>query len=139
MISRFIIWLYSDNRATDILSAYLEACTSKKVCNHAGPEFGDLEGHLLIIIIKALYGLRFSGKYCGQLLAECLKDMRFVRSKADSSIFMRLNKDGTAYEYVACYVDDLAIIASDPEGILKDLQRDPYNFDLKNLDRLISI
>jgi len=45
---------------TDISSAYLEAYTSEKVCIIAGPEFGDREGHLLLIS-KALYGLRSSG------------------------------------------------------------------------------
>ena len=35
--------------ATDIASAYLEAYTSEKVCIIAGPEFGNLKGHLLII------------------------------------------------------------------------------------------
>ena len=53
--------------ATDIGHAYLEALTSEKVCIRAGPEFGpDLEGRLLIIY-KALYGLRLSGKAFGQI------------------------------------------------------------------------
>ena len=52
---------------TDIDNAYLEALTSEKVCIRAGPEFGDLEGHLLIIY-KVLYGLKTSGKVFGQLL-----------------------------------------------------------------------
>jgi hypothetical protein len=46
--------------ATDIGNAYLEAFTSEKVYIIAGPEFGQLEGHILIIS-KALYGLRTSG------------------------------------------------------------------------------
>ena len=46
--------------ATDIGNAYLEALTSEKVCIIAGPEFGTRQGHLLIIY-KALYGLRSSG------------------------------------------------------------------------------
>jgi len=45
---------------TDIGNAYLEAETQEKVYIIAGPEFGDLEGHTLIIF-KALYGLRTSG------------------------------------------------------------------------------
>ena len=44
---------------TDIGNAYLEALTSEHVCINAGPEFGPLEGHLLLIH-KALYGLRSS-------------------------------------------------------------------------------
>ena len=35
--------------ATNIRNAYIEAETSKKVCIRAGPEFCELEGHLLII------------------------------------------------------------------------------------------
>ena len=53
--------------ATYIGNAYLEAVTSEKVCIRAGPEFGKLEEYL-IIIYKALYGLRLSGKLFGQLL-----------------------------------------------------------------------
>jgi hypothetical protein len=47
--------------ATDIGNTYLEAKTTEKVYIKAGPEFGELQGNLLIID-KALYGLRLSGK-----------------------------------------------------------------------------
>ncbi len=46
--------------ATDIGNAYLEAETQQKVYIIVGPEFGELEGHTLIIF-KALYGLWTSG------------------------------------------------------------------------------
>ena len=46
--------------ATDIRNAYLEAETKECVYIIAGPEFGELEGHILVIF-KALYGLRLSG------------------------------------------------------------------------------
>ena len=46
--------------ATDVGNAYLEAETSEKVYIIAGQEFGALHGHVLIIH-KALYGLRTSG------------------------------------------------------------------------------
>ena len=45
----------------DVSSTYLEAYTQEKVCFIAGPEFGLLQGHLLVIIDRALYGLRTSG------------------------------------------------------------------------------
>ena len=44
---------------TDIGNAYLEAFTKEKVYVVAGPEFGPLEGHKLIII-KALYVGRYA-------------------------------------------------------------------------------
>jgi hypothetical protein len=45
---------------TDIGNAYLETFTSEKVYIIAGPEFGEQEGHI-IIISRALYGLQSSG------------------------------------------------------------------------------
>jgi Reverse transcriptase (RNA-dependent DNA polymerase) len=46
--------------ATDTGNAYLEAYTTEKVYIKAGPEFGEREGHILVIS-KALYGLHSSG------------------------------------------------------------------------------
>jgi hypothetical protein len=46
--------------STYIGNAYPEAYTSEKVYIIAGPEFGEREGHILIIS-KALYGLQSSG------------------------------------------------------------------------------
>ena len=114
--------------ATDIGNAYLEAKTNEKVCIRAGPEFGDLQGHLLIIY-KALYGLRSSGKQFGDLLAECLRNEGFHPSRAEPQIFMR--RQGNLWEYIATYVDDLLIVSKQPLKILKILQGEPYSFKLK--------
>ena len=118
--------------ATDIGNAYLEALTSEKVCIRAGPEFGDLEGHLFIIY-KTLYSLKTSGKAFGQLLQECLLELGFVPSLAEVSIYMRkCPTDGTDhYKYIATYVDDLAIIMKDPQSLIDQLTAAPYNFKLK--------
>jgi hypothetical protein len=117
--------------ATDIGNAYLEAKTTEKVCIKAGPEFGELQRNLLIIIDKALYGLRLNGKAFNQLLSDCLRDLGFFPSKAVSSIFMRKCPTRDVYEYVATYVDDLCIIMEEPETFLKQLLSAPYNFKLK--------
>jgi hypothetical protein len=42
--------------ATDIGNAYLEAYMAKKLVMVGGPEFEEMEGHILIIF-KALYRL----------------------------------------------------------------------------------
>ena len=112
---------------TDIGNAYLEAVTKEKVCIIAGPEFGPREGHLLIIH-KALYGLRSSGLCWHERFADTLRDMGFTPSKAEADIWMRAN--GNVYEYIASYVDDLCIAAKDPEEIIKLLE-DKYGYKLK--------
>jgi hypothetical protein len=73
--------------ATDIGNAYLGEKTMEKVCIKARPEFGELQGNLLIIN-KGLHGLRLSGKAFNQLLLECLRDLGFYPSRAELSIFM---------------------------------------------------
>ena len=113
--------------ATDVGNAYLEAETSEKIYIIAGPEFGDLSGHILIIR-KALYGLRTSGLWWHECLADCLHEMEFQLSYAEPDIWMRPN--GDIYEYIAVYVDDLAIAAKDPSSIVKILT-DKYRFKLK--------
>ena len=85
------------------------------------------------LIYKALYGLKTSGKAFGQLLQECLLDLGFVPSLAKASIYMRKCPiDGANhYEYIAVYVDDLAIIMKDPQSLIDQLIAVPYNFKLK--------
>ena len=52
-LNNFELW------ATNIGNAYLEALTAECIYIVAGPEFRELEGHMLIIY-KALYGLHSS-------------------------------------------------------------------------------
>jgi hypothetical protein len=113
--------------ATDIGNAYLEELTSEKVFIIGGPEFGDLEGHILVIH-KALYGLKSSGLRWHERLADCLREMGFFPCKAEPDIWMRQN--GTKYEYLAVYEDDIAIAAMKTE-IITDALVHQYHFKLK--------
>ena len=62
--------------------SYLEPKTQEKVWIRVGPEFGELKGHMLIVY-KALYGLRSSGEQFCDLQVECLKKEGFFPSKAE--------------------------------------------------------
>jgi hypothetical protein len=99
--------------AADVGNAYLEAYTKEKVYIVAGPEFGERQGHTLIIV-RALYGLRTSGARWHEHFADRLRNLGFVPSKgADPDVWM---KDcGTHYEYVCCYDDDLLLAMNDPK------------------------
>jgi Reverse transcriptase (RNA-dependent DNA polymerase) len=57
--------------STDIGNAYLEASTSEKVYIIADPEFWECEGHILIIS-KALYGLRSSSARWHDRFVDCI-------------------------------------------------------------------
>ena len=72
---------------TDIGNAYLESYTTEKVCFIAGPKFDERAGHTMVII-KALYGLKSSGRGWHDRLFEVLDDMGFVPSRAKPDIWM---------------------------------------------------
>jgi Reverse transcriptase (RNA-dependent DNA polymerase) len=113
----------------DIGNAYLEARTEEKVFIIAGAEFGERQGHILLIH-KALYGLRTSGKRFWEILHDELKELGFEPSKADPQVWMRPTKEGDAYEYIAVYVDDLAIAAENCKEIC-DALKEKCGFKLK--------
>ena len=108
----------------------MEATTKEKVYIRAGSEFGPLEGHLLIVY-KAVYGLKSSGLQFNQLLAKCLRELGFVRTMCESDIWMRISANGLFYEYIGTYVDDLCLVMENPQDFLMKLESAPYNFKLK--------
>ena len=120
-LNQLLLW------ATDVGNAYLEALTDEKVYIEAGPEFGKLCGHLLRIH-KALYGLRTSSGRWAERCGDVLREMGFTRCKAEQDIWMK--RVDNHYEYVAVYVDDLALAMKEPQTFV-DVLKDKYKFKLK--------
>ena len=56
------------------------------------------------------------------------QDARPLQERSLLDIWMRRN--GEVYEYIACYVDDLCIVAKDPENITNLLHK-KYGYKLK--------
>ena len=106
----------------DVGIAYLEVCTDEKLCTIAGPEFKELQGHPLIMI-KALHGTHSGGARWHDRLFDILQELKFKPSKADPDVWMRPEPGGTCYEYIAVYVDDLAIAAKDPQAFCNELKK----------------
>jgi Reverse transcriptase (RNA-dependent DNA polymerase) len=113
--------------STDVGNAYLESFTKLKVYIIAGPEFGDRQGHTLVIV-KALYGLKSSGLRWRERFADVLKEMGFSSSQAEPNIWMR--DKGDHYEYIAVYIDDLVIASRKPNEIVRILE-EIHKFKLK--------
>ena len=113
----------------DIGSAYLEAFTKELICFIAGPEFGELEGHMMIIV-KALYGLRTSGARFHESLADTLRDLEFIQCKSDPDVWLR--KGTHCWEYICVYVDDLLAVMEDPKEFF-DTLINTYKYKLKGV------
>ena len=135
---RMVVFLSQLNNleiwGADVGNAYLEAYTDEKLCIMAGPEFKELQGHLLIMV-KALYGTCSGGARWHDRLFDILQEMKFKPSKADPDVWMRLEPGGTCYEYIAVYVDDLTIAAKDSQAFCNELKK-KYNLKLKGVGPL---
>jgi hypothetical protein len=68
----------------------------------------------------ALYGLRSSGQRWHERFTDIMRDIGSVPYLADGDIWMRRKND--IYEYVAVYVDDLALAMADPEEFINILK-----------------
>ena len=113
-----------DILTADIENAYLTAPCREKCWLRAGPEFGSDEGKVMIVK-RALYGLKSSGAAFRSFLATRLDEIGFVPSEADPDVWLRRSAkpDGEQYyEYVLCYVDDIMSISHEPSRALKQIQ-----------------
>ena len=86
-------------------------------------------------MIKALHGTHSGGARWHDRLFDILQELKFKPSKADPDVWMRPEPGGTCYEYIAVYVDDLAIAAKDPQAFCNELKK-KYNLKLKGVGPL---
>ena len=115
-LNKLLLW------GGDVGNAYLEALTKEKLYIIAGPEFGELQGYILIIY-KAQNGARTGGACWHDKLFNSLQHhMGFHPSKSDPDIWMKPTDDGQAYEYIVVYVDDLCVASKDPGKIFQTLK-----------------
>ena len=114
--------------ACNIQNAYLTSECREKIWTRAGQEFGSENGSIMIVR-KALYGLKGWGAAFRAHLAEKMHEIGFIPTRADPDVWRRpaANPDGFEYyEYILCYVDDLLAINHDAQSVLKSVQ-DTFN------------
>ena len=107
----------------DIQNAYISAPCREKIYCIAGAEFGSEKGKVMIIK-RALYGLKSSGAAFRAKLADCIWDLGYRPSKADPDVWLKAATKSNGQEYyemILCYVDDVISISERPmraiEGI----------------------
>ena len=110
-----------DVSSADIGNAYLNADCAERIYTVAGKEFGAaMEGQVLIVK-KALYGLKSSGAAWRKHLAESIKGLGFVSTRGDPDVYIRSAVKPTGeeyYEYLLVYVDDLLCVSHDTSSIM---------------------
>lgn len=110
--------------ACDIQNAYLNAPVREKVYTIAGPEFGSDAGKIMIIR-KALYGLKSSGAAFRSMLAKTIWDLGYRPSKADPDVWLKpaTKPDGFRYyEMILTYVDDCLCVSHQPKRAIEGIK-----------------
>ena len=114
-----------DVLACDIQNAYINAETKEKVWFRPDDDaLGANNKGKVVVIVRALYGLKSSGARFREHLAQSLRDIGFKGCKADPDVWLReaVKPDGTKiYEYVLCYVDDCIFQGLDPKAFMDRL------------------
>ena len=108
----------------DIQNAYLTAPCRERIYTVAGPEFGSEAGSIMLVK-KALYGLKSSGAAFRAHLAETLYDLNYKPTKADPDVWIRpaVKPDGFEYyEMLLIYVDDVLCLSHDPAATMEGIQ-----------------
>ena len=98
----------------------------------AGPEFGPLARHTLVIE-KALYGLRSSGIRFHERLSSVLRKYNFHRSRVDPDLWMR--DGGSVWKYLVVYVDDIIVAMKNAQEFFDELQGPYVGFKMKGIGK----
>jgi hypothetical protein len=107
--------------SADISGAYLNAKVAEKVYTLAGKEFGPEKEGRIVVITRALYGLKTSGRAWRDHMASTLRDYGYVSCKADPDVWMhaKTKPDGFQYwSYILVYTDDILIIDHEPKVVM---------------------
>jgi hypothetical protein len=101
-----------------VTNAYLNASCREKIWFEGGVETGEDRGKVLIVT-RALYGLKSSGAAWHADLAATLRDMNYSSSKAFPDVWIR--SAATHYDMVLVYVDDILVFAKEPKVTMDKL------------------
>ena len=110
-------------RLADIGNKYLNAKCPEKIWTVAGTKFVS-EKVKVMLVVRAIYGLKSSGAAWRQMFAQTLRDLAYVSSKADPDVWLKskTKPDGTEYyAYVLVYVDDVLHLHQDPDTFMNHL------------------
>jgi hypothetical protein len=108
----------------DIQNAYLTADCRERIYCIAGPEFGSEAGSIMIVK-KALYGLKTSGAAFRAHLAETLYGLNYTPTRGDPDVWIRPGVKQAGFEYyemVLVYVDDILCMSHDPRATMEGIQ-----------------
>jgi hypothetical protein len=90
--------------------------------------------HLMCKLHKSLYGLKQSPRAWNQKLDVFLKNIEFMKSEADPSVYVA--QVGDVKFFIVVYVDDLILMCNDQNKLLQIKEELSQKFEMKDLGEL---
>jgi hypothetical protein len=90
--------------------------------------------HLVCKLHKSLYGLKQSPRAWNQKLDAFLKNIEFMRSEADFSVYVA--QVGDVKFFIVVYVDDFILVCNDQNKLLQIKEELTQKFEMKDLGEL---
>lgn len=118
----------------DVNNAFLHGDLHEEVYMKMPPGFGTKGESKVCQLTKSLYGLKQASRQWFSKFSSTLIDLGFVQSKADYSLFTRLQ--GSSFLALLVYVDDVAIASNDSHAVSSFISLQNERFKLKDLGPL---
>ena len=113
----------------DISNAFLSAESTEKVWSRAGKEFKHRVGSI-VVINKALYGMKTAARSFHELLEDTLRHMGFTPSIYDQDLWWRKETDYDGYDFIVTHVDNILIASHKPEKYMSKIKK---QFTVRNI------
>ena len=107
----------------DLENVYLNAPCQKKIWFEGGAKCSEDKGKVLVVV-RALYGLKSAGSSWRAALAEVLFSLGFESTRADPDVWIRAaaRSDGHKYyEMLFVYVDDILAVSHKAKDVIEEV------------------
>ena len=112
-----------DIMSCDLENAYLNATNREKIWFEGGIECGEDKGKVLVVV-RALYGLKSAGSAWRAALAEALVQLGFESARADLDVWIRSDvclDGGEYYEILFVYVDNILALSHKTTEVIMEI------------------
>ena len=76
----------------------------------------------IVIIVRAIYGLRTSSERWHAQLADTLRGFNFKPTRYDNDVWIRQYEDGDCYDYICIHVDDFMAVGKRAQRIMDEIK-----------------
>ncbi len=106
------------------MNTFVQVPTTERYWVECGPEFGSDNLGKVVVVTRAIHGIKSSEKEFRNYLRDCMEHIGYKSSLSDLNLWLRESKlaNGTDYyEYILLYVENCLVVSENPKDTLHRL------------------